>query len=171
MKLVREPLLHFLLIGAAIYLAYGLFAEPVQQTDDKTITVTAGEIEYPQKDLIEIQKQFGSGFTQSLAELTPNEWHGPVLSGYGVHLVYVQDVIQPPPPTLADVRERVMQDWKTAKSEELNRQFYDSLREQYTVIIEQPDRVQDDSSQAGQTLDNAVSIAVVPAAAPQGTAR
>ena len=48
MKLLREPLLHFLFIGAAIYLLYGAFAEPLPEADDKTIVVTAGEIEWMQ---------------------------------------------------------------------------------------------------------------------------
>ena len=46
MKLFREPLLHFLFIGAAIYLLYGAFAEPVPEEVDKTIVVSAGEIEW-----------------------------------------------------------------------------------------------------------------------------
>ena len=45
MKLLREPLLHFMFIGAAIYLLYGLFTEPTPKADDKTIVVTASEIE------------------------------------------------------------------------------------------------------------------------------
>ncbi|MDH3841175.1 MAG: hypothetical protein OES35_09670, partial [Chromatiales bacterium] len=46
MKFLREPLLHFLLIGAAIYLLNGLFADPAPEADDKTIVVSAGEIEW-----------------------------------------------------------------------------------------------------------------------------
>ena len=46
MKLLREPLVHFLFIGAAIYLFYGVFAEPVPEETDKTIVVSAGEIEW-----------------------------------------------------------------------------------------------------------------------------
>ena len=45
-KLLREPLVHFLFIGAAIYLLYGLFAEPVPEGQDDTIIVTAGEVEW-----------------------------------------------------------------------------------------------------------------------------
>ena len=45
MKLLREPLLHFAIIGAAIYLLYGLLSEPMSKADDKTIVVSAGEIE------------------------------------------------------------------------------------------------------------------------------
>ena len=38
-KLIREPLLHFMVIGAAIYLLYGVFAETLPEADDKTIVV------------------------------------------------------------------------------------------------------------------------------------
>jgi len=95
---------------------------------------------YPEKDVVEIQKLFGSGFTESLAELSPGQWHGPVLSGYGVHLVYISSVSEPPAPVLADVRERVVQDWEMERGEELNNKFYASLRDQYTVVIEEPEQ-------------------------------
>ncbi len=98
---------------------------------------------YPEKDPLEIQKLFGSGFAESLIELSTGQWHGPVLSGYGVHLVYVSNISVPPAPVFAAVRERVVQDWTTDRSEELNEQFYTNLRDQYTVVIEEPlkDRV------------------------------
>jgi peptidyl-prolyl cis-trans isomerase C len=279
-QLAKEPLLHFLFIGATIYLLYGAFAEPVPEEVDKTIVVSAGEIEwmeiswqkrwsrpptpeefdgliqqyiretvlyrealtmglnkhdqvirrrlaqkleflakdlvaltpptdeelltyfnahqnryqesarytftqvfidpdkrgdatladaekikatliaqgkaiqdagalgdsfmlqnyYPEKDQAEIQKLFGSGFAESLVDLTPGQWHGPVLSGYGVHLVYVDHVNEPPPPVFAGVRERVVVDWTTERSEELNEKFYANLRDQYTIVIEEPEQ-------------------------------
>ena len=91
---------------------------------------------YPAKDPIEIQKQFGSGFLKSLVGLSTGQWHGPVLSGYGVHLVYVSSIIEPPPPVFAEVLEQVTQEWKAEKGEELNKKFYENLREQYTVVVE-----------------------------------
>jgi hypothetical protein len=93
---------------------------------------------YPGKDPLEIQKLFGSGFAESLMDLTPGQWHGPVLSGYGTHLVYVSSIIEPLPPIFAEVREQVVQDWTSEKSEELNEQFYANLRESYTIVIEEP---------------------------------
>jgi hypothetical protein len=93
---------------------------------------------YPEKDAVEIQKQFGSGFTESLVELSPGQWHGPVLSGYGVHLVYISSISEPPPPDFAALRARVVQDWEMERGEELNNKFYASLRDQYTVVIEEP---------------------------------
>ena len=61
------------------------------------------------------------------------------MSGYGVHLVYVSNVTEPPPPVFAEVQERVTQDWKTDKGEELNEKFYANLRERYTIVIEDPE--------------------------------
>ena len=288
MKLLHEPLMHFLVIGAAIYLLYGMFAEPVMDETDKTIVVSAGEIEwmqsswqkrwnrpptqkelngliqqyiretvlyrealtmglnqhdqvirrrlaqkleflardlvaltpptgeelqayfaenrdryqepvrytftqvfidpdkggdatladaeaikatliatgdaledpgalgddfmlpnyYPDKDPLEIRKYFGNGFAESLVELSPGQWHGPVLSGYGVHLVFVSTISEPPAPVFEELRERVVQDWKTEQGEELNEKFYASLRERYSVVIEEPE--QDDSVAAVQ---------------------
>lgn len=291
MKLLREPLVHFLFIGAAIYLLYGVFAEPVPEEVDKTIVVSVGEIEwmqtawrkrwnrpptaeefdgliqqyiketvlyrealtmglnkhdpvirrrlaqkleflakdlvaltpptdaelltyfdahqaryqeparytftqvfidpdkrgdttlgdaeaikatliaqggaidnagalgdgfmlrnyYPEKEQAEIQKLFGSGFADSLVALSPGQWHGPVLSGYGVHLVYVSNISNPPPTVFAGVRERVVQDWKIEKSEELNGKFYANLRDQYTIVIAEPEQVDKAAARQDQT--------------------
>jgi hypothetical protein len=93
---------------------------------------------YPEKDPLEIQKLFGSGFAESLMELTPGQWHGPVLSGYGTHLVYVSSIHEPPPPVFEEVREKVVQDWTSERSEELNELFYANLRDSYSIVIEEP---------------------------------
>jgi hypothetical protein len=94
---------------------------------------------YPKKDRTEIQRNLGSGFTDTLVTLAPGQWHGPVLSGFGVHLVYVSSITEPPPPIFAELRERVIADWSRQRGEELNDKFYASLREQYTVVIEEPE--------------------------------
>jgi len=94
---------------------------------------------YPQKDRAEIQKNLGSGFADTLITLAPGQWHGPVLSGFGVHLVYVNSIIEPPPPEFAEVRERVIADWSLDRGNELNDKFYANLREQYSIVIEEPE--------------------------------
>ena len=94
---------------------------------------------YLEKDQAEIQKLFGSRFTESLIDLTTGEWHGPILSGYGVHLVYVDHVREPPLPVFAQTRKQVKKDWTMEKREELNEKFYANLRDRYTVVIEQPE--------------------------------
>ncbi len=94
--------------------------------------------EFINKDQADIQKLFGSMFAQSLASLSPGQWHGPVSSGYGVHLVYVSSIDEPPAPDFNAVRERLVQDWTADKGDELKKKFYAGLRDQYTIVIERP---------------------------------
>jgi hypothetical protein len=61
-----------------------------------------------------------------------------VLSGYGTHLVYVSSIHEPSPPVFEEVREKVVQDWTSERSEELNELFYANLRDSYTIEIEEP---------------------------------
>ncbi len=103
---------------------------------------------FPDMDPVEIQKRFGSGFAKSLLELAPGQWHGPILSGYGVHLVYISHISDPPDPVFAELRERVTRDWKAEKGEELNEKFYANLRKRYTIVIEAPE--QGDNAAAAQ---------------------
>jgi len=87
---------------------------------------------------LEIRKRLGGGFTNTVVELEPGIWHGPVLSGFGVHLVYVFERIPAPVPLLADVQPQVLEAWYTSRSEEFQQQFYQELRRRYEVIIEDP---------------------------------
>ena len=85
---------------------------------------------------LEVRKRLGGGFTESLIELEPGVWHGPVLSGFGVHLVYVFEKLQAPAPDLADVRPQVLEAWQREQMDTFNKKFYEGLKDRYTVIVE-----------------------------------
>jgi peptidyl-prolyl cis-trans isomerase C len=91
---------------------------------------------YPQKSELDIRRQFGVGFSEQAMLLEPGQWHGPVLSGYGAHLVYVHDFQQAPEPVFADVAERVFEDWQLEQQENFNAEYFASLRSRYDVVIE-----------------------------------
>ena len=91
---------------------------------------------YPERSEGELLKLFGSVFARSVFELEPQQWHGPVLSGYGTHLVYVHDHRDAVPPAFAEVEEQVRLEWESEKRDELNVQFVDSMIARYEVIIE-----------------------------------
>jgi peptidyl-prolyl cis-trans isomerase C len=85
---------------------------------------------------LEVRKRLGGGFAESLLGLDPGAWHGPVLSGFGVHLVYVFERLQAPAPVLADVRLQVLEGWQRQQVETFNQKFYQGLKDRYTVIVE-----------------------------------
>jgi hypothetical protein len=86
----------------------------------------------------EVTRQFGEAFTRELAQVPEGQWHGPVISSYGMHLVYVQDRTPGRIPELPEVREQVARAWADARRREHNEQFYRNLLQRYTITIEQP---------------------------------
>lgn len=86
----------------------------------------------------EIGKQFGEKFAAKLGELAPGQWHGPVESGYGVHLVWITERTEGRLPALAEVRNAVQREWANARRVEANDKFYQGLLRRYVVTIERP---------------------------------
>ena len=106
---------------------------------------------------LDIGRQMGSGFSVVVMGLEPGQWHGPVLSGYGVHLVYVHDYAAAAPAVLEDVQPRVLDDWHAEKREQFNADFLESLKKRYEIVIDelpaerlleaQTEAAQDDASE------------------------
>ena len=84
----------------------------------------------------EIAKQFGEKFAAELGQLTPGVWQGPVASGYGVHLVLVNERIEGHLPAMAEEREAVRREWANAQRLEASRRFYEEMLKRYTVTVE-----------------------------------
>lgn len=86
----------------------------------------------------DLAEQMGDDFAAALARLPVGAWTGPVLSGFGLHLVRIDRRVQPPPPRLADVRQRLENDWRSAavrKAQDANLQ---QLLQGYAVEIRRP---------------------------------
>ena len=77
----------------------------------------------------EIAKQFGDKFAAKLADVPIGQWFGPVESGYGMHLVFVEKRTEGRLPELAEVRDAVQRDWTNARRLESNEKFFQSLLE------------------------------------------
>ena len=84
---------------------------------------------------MQVRRLMGNGFSETLMQLAPGRWHGPVLSGYGVHLVYVYERQTTPPPNLADVRTAVLLNWREQQQKKFTEDFYQSLKNNYEVRI------------------------------------
>jgi hypothetical protein len=89
----------------------------------------------------EADRQFGTGFAAQLAELSTGEWTGPVRSGFGVHLVFIEEKLEGRVPNLEEVRGAVERDLIAQRRREANEKIYQRLRERYTVTIERPEPV------------------------------
>jgi hypothetical protein len=88
--------------------------------------------------LSDVARLFGEGFAARLAELPIGAWQGPVDSGYGIHLVRIEKRAAGRLPGLPEVRDAVLRDWRSDQEKQLQERFYQSLRQQYQVVIEAP---------------------------------
>jgi peptidyl-prolyl cis-trans isomerase C len=93
---------------------------------------------YPQVTELDIRRQLGSGFSEAVMQLESGKWHGPVLSGYGVHLVYVYSREEAPPPVFADVQQVVLENWQAEQQEKFQVAFFESLKSRYDIVIAEP---------------------------------
>ena len=91
--------------------------------------------EYADRTDREIVELFGGGFSDALDALAVGDWHGPVRSAHGTHLVQVLSRTTPAAPALDDVRERVAQDLLEARRREQNAAALQALRQRYEVRI------------------------------------
>lgn len=89
-------------------------------------------------DANDIAKKFGDGFAAGLAMLPYRTWAGPVQSGYGWHAVRVNDVTASKIPTLAEIRQRLANDWRAQTRAAREAAAYQALLDGYEIRIIRP---------------------------------
>jgi hypothetical protein len=92
--------------------------------------------DYPRRTPLEVQKLFGSGFAEVLFQLGPG-WHGPVASGYGIHLVHVGERLESRIPEYQEVRDRLVVDYNRMRRDRANQMLYENLVSGYQVEIDE----------------------------------
>ncbi len=71
--------------------------------------------------------------------LQPGQWFGPVQSGFGLHVVRVDERTPQVAPTLAAVRPIVAREWQADQKQQANAAFLAELRAKYEIRIEGQD--------------------------------
>src|SRR5271166_1426324 len=85
-----------------------------------------------------IAKEFGPQFAVALEKLKPGSWQGPVESGYGWHLVYVDTVIPGRIPAFEEMEPDVKTAWLGEQKKEAWQKAYAEMRAKYTVLLPGP---------------------------------
>jgi hypothetical protein len=80
--------------------------------------------------------RFGDVFAEGLAGLPTGEWQGPVQSGFGLHLVYLEDVNEGRALNLDEARDAVLRDYEAQRLRASVAALYDRLRERYEIVVE-----------------------------------
>jgi peptidyl-prolyl cis-trans isomerase C len=85
-----------------------------------------------------VGKEFGPGFAQALAKLAPQTWQGPIESGFGWHLVFVDTVVPGRIPAFDEVEPEVKKAWLEEQKALAWDKTYREMRASYTVLLPAP---------------------------------
>jgi len=93
---------------------------------------------YADQTSISLAKEFGPQFAVAVAELTPGSWQGPIESGFGWHLVYVDSLVPGRVPAFEEIERDVKTAWLGVQKEIAWRKAYKEMRAKYAVLLPAP---------------------------------
>jgi hypothetical protein len=93
---------------------------------------------YTEQSQDQVARVFGSTFAISLFKQTPGSWVGPVESGFGWHLVWIEALAKPPAPPFETVAQQVKSDWLSEQRSESKRASFEALKARYEVVVMMP---------------------------------
>ena len=83
-------------------------------------------------------KEFGPNFALAVAKLSPGSWQGPIESGFGWHLVFVDTLIPGRVPAFEEVEADVKKAWLAEQKAQAWQKAYQDMRAKYTVLLPAP---------------------------------
>jgi len=86
----------------------------------------------------QLAKEFGPGFAQALFQLKTGCWQGPIESGYGWHLIWIDSIAPGHVPEFEEVEPDVKAAWLADQKAESWRKAYQTMRARYQVVLPVP---------------------------------
>jgi len=108
--------------------------------DDDATAKLAGADQFMFQDVYtdatpeQIAKTFGLNFAKAVFALPKGSWQGPVVSGYGSHLVYVDALVPTSLPKFEEVEPQAKSAWIDEQTRALKQKTFDELKARYTVV-------------------------------------
>jgi hypothetical protein len=84
----------------------------------------------------DVASTFGEDFVQAILALKVGTWEGPVLSGYGLHLVRITRKQESRIPEWTEVRSRVVTDMEYEAGNAAKEQLFQEIAQQYQVLFD-----------------------------------
>jgi peptidyl-prolyl cis-trans isomerase C len=90
---------------------------------------------YAERSPDQVANIFGTSFARALAGVEPRKWQGPIESGLGWHLVWVESAIPGRIPAFEEVEARVKSEWSDEQRAEGKRKIFDHMRDRYQIVV------------------------------------
>ncbi|MGH9693533.1 MAG: peptidyl-prolyl cis-trans isomerase, partial [Bryobacteraceae bacterium] len=93
---------------------------------------------YTEQTPDQVVRTFGSKFASSLLLAKPGAWRGPIESGYGWHLVWIDASTPSQLPAFETVAQQAKVDWLSEQREKTKRAAFEALKSHYEIVVAQP---------------------------------
>jgi parvulin-like peptidyl-prolyl isomerase len=80
-------------------------------------------------------KLFGLNFARALVNLKPGSWQGPVESGYGWHLIFVDSSAPGRVPAFEEIEPDIKSTWIEDQRTQAKAKAYETMRARYQVVL------------------------------------
>jgi peptidyl-prolyl cis-trans isomerase C len=90
---------------------------------------------YGNRSADDLAKLFGLNFAQDIAGLKPGAWQGPIESGYGWHLVFIDNLVPARVPTFEEIEPEIKAEWIEDQRLQAKRKAYETMRARYQVVL------------------------------------
>ena len=89
---------------------------------------------YGDRSAEDMAKLFGSNFAREVVGLKTGQWQGPVESGYGWHLVFIDTSVPARVPAFEEIEPEIRAEWAEDQRAEAKRKTYEAMRARYQVV-------------------------------------
>jgi peptidyl-prolyl cis-trans isomerase C len=90
---------------------------------------------YSGRSVEDMAKLFGSSFAREVVGIKPGSWQGPIESGYGWHLVFIDSSSPSRIPEFEEIEPEIKSEWIDDQRAEFKRKTYEAMRARYQVVM------------------------------------
>lgn len=90
---------------------------------------------YRDRSADQLTKEFGTSFAQAVFQLKPGSWQGPIESGYGWHLVWIESITPGRVPYFEEIESNVKSAWLADQKTQQWQKAYEKMRAKYQVLL------------------------------------
>jgi peptidyl-prolyl cis-trans isomerase C len=90
---------------------------------------------YGDRSADDLAKFFGLNFAGDITGLKPGAWQGPIESGYGWHLIFIDTSVPGRVPAFDEIEPEIKAEWIEDQRLEAKRNAYEAMRAHYQVVL------------------------------------
>jgi hypothetical protein len=91
---------------------------------------------FRQKAPEEVARALGGRFAKALFSINEKGWQGPIVSTFGLHLVYISERVASRMPAFENIRRNVHYDFMYDRKKKVIDGAYNAVKSRYTILVE-----------------------------------